>query len=194
MIESYMPAIATALASGMKAFGLIGQGQAGVTAANRRRQAAQFEAAQLEQNAGQAVAASQRVAFQRGQEADLLLSTLRARAAASGAGASDPTVLNLQAGLMQKKAYNLAAALYEGTDRARTMRMQAAGRRYEGEIGVAGAKDARSGYNFAALTSVMSGAADAGTSLSRYSEGIRPAPGSRYMDPGAGMWGYRRDQ
>lgn len=188
MIEAYLPALATAFGSGMKAFGMHQQGQAGVTAAKRRQAAAEFEAKQLEINAGQAKAASQRVAYQRGQDADLALSTLRARAAASGGGASDPTVLNLQAGLMQQKAYNLAAALYEGNDRARTMRMQAAGKRYEGELGVADAKTAKRSYNFAALTSLASG----GASIYRYSDGI--APTSRlYQEDGEGMYGFRGD-
>jgi hypothetical protein len=190
MIQAFLPAILTAAGAGMKAFGMFSQGQAGVTAANRRKTAGEFEAQQLEMNAGQSQAASQRVAFQRGQEADLMLSTLRARAAASGGGASDPTVLNLQASLMQQKAYNLAAALYEGNDKARTMRMSAAGKRYEGDLGVSEAKAARSSYNFAALSSLASG----GASLyEKYSSGIAPAGSRLYQEDGEGMYGYRRD-
>jgi hypothetical protein len=59
----YLPAAMIAFTSGLKAMGLKGQGDALVTAAGRRQQAADFEAQQLEVNAGQAKAASQRDAF-----------------------------------------------------------------------------------------------------------------------------------
>jgi hypothetical protein len=199
MIEAYLPALATAVGSGLKAFGLFSQGQAGVTAANRRKQASEFEAQQMDQNAITSVAASQRVAYARGREADLMLSTLRARAAASGAGASDPTVLNLQAGLMGQKAYNLAAALYEGQDRARTLRMGAAGKRYEGAAGVAGAKEARRAYNFSALSSLATDSV-AESLRTKYSGGITPEAGPpggfgrNKMDDDFDSWIFNRPQ
>jgi len=181
MIQAYLPAMITAFGSGMKAFGMFSQGQAGVTAARQRQAAGEFEAQQLDINAGQAKAGAQRVAFQRGQDADLMLSTLRARAAASGGGASDPTVLNLQASLMQQKAYNLAAALYEGNDRARTMRMSAAGKRYEGATGVEGAKASRRAYNFSALSSLAS---DGASMYEKYGKGLASAKPGESWDYG----------
>lgn len=159
MIPTYVPAALTVVGALSKTFGILGQGFAGVKAAERRQGAAEFEAAQLEQNAGQAKAAAQRVAFQKGVEGDLMLSRLKALAAASGGGATDPTVLNLQAGLMHQKAYNLAAALYRGDDDARTMRMQAAAKRFQGELGVEDAKDARTASFFAAAGTAASGGA-----------------------------------
>ena len=159
MIPTYLPAALTVIGSLSKTLGILGQGAAGVKAAERRKQAAEFEAAQLDQNAGQAKAAAQRVAYQKGVEGDLMLSRLKALAAASGGGATDPTVLNLQAGLMHQKAYNLAAALYRGEDDARTMRMQAAAKRYQADLGVADAEDARTASYFAAAGTAASGGA-----------------------------------
>jgi Tfp pilus assembly protein PilF len=62
----YIPAIVTAFSGGLKAMGLMGMGKAGVQAAERKQQAAQFEATQLRINAGQAKAASQRDAYFKG--------------------------------------------------------------------------------------------------------------------------------
>ena len=159
MIPTYVPATLTVVGSLAKTFGILGQGIAGVRAAERRKDAAEFEAQQLEINAGQAKAAAQRVAYQKGVEGDLMLSRLKALAAASGGGATDPTVLNLQAGLMHQRAYNLASALYRGEDDARTMRMQASAKRTQAENGLEDAKDARTGSYFAAAGSLASGGA-----------------------------------
>lgn len=153
----YLPALALAVGSGMKAAGIMGVGQAGVQAAQRRQQAAQFEADQLRVNAGQAKAASQRDAYFKGLEADKLISAIRARA---GAGGSDPTVLNLIAEASARKAFNMQAALYGGEDKARLMRMQASGKEFDAATGMADAKKARNAYNFQALSTVVSGGAE----------------------------------
>lgn len=157
MIPTFLPAMAIAFSSGLKAFGLAQSGNDAVASAKRRQQANEFEAQQLDINANQSIGAAQRVAFQKGQEGDLMLSRLKALAAASGGGATDPTVLNLQAGLMHQKAYNLASALYSGEEQARSMRMQAAGKRYSGALGVSDAEDTKRGYDFAAIGSLASG-------------------------------------
>jgi hypothetical protein len=159
MIPAFLPATMMALSAGMQAFGILGQGDAAVKAAERRKQAAEFEAQQLDINAGQAVAASQRTAYFEDQKGDLMLSRLKALSAASGAGATDPTVLNLQAGLMQQKAYNLASALYGGEDKARSMRMEASSKRYQADLGLADAEETKSASKLSAAASLLSGGA-----------------------------------
>lgn len=141
----YLPAMAIAFSSGLGAMGQILGGNAMVTAAKRRREAADFEARQLEINAGQAKAASQRQAYFQNLEGEQLISAIRARA---GAGGTDPTVMNIIGRALERQAYNVKAAFYGGEDKARTMQIQAASKRYEGELGV---EDARAGRRAAYL-------------------------------------------
>lgn len=153
---TFLPAMALAFSSGLKAMGQIGQGNALVEGAQRRQQAANFEAEQLRVNAGQAQASAQRDAFFEGQKADLLASSIRAR---MGAGASDPTGLNILSQVMARRAYNMQAALYGGQDKARLMEMQAKSRQYDAALGVEDAKAGRNAQRFSAIGTLASGAA-----------------------------------
>lgn len=152
----YMPAVALAFSSGLKTAGAMGMGKAGVEAASRRQEAAEFEAAQLRINAGQAKAASQRDAYFKGLEGQRLMSAIQARAGASGA---DPTVLNIMAGAMAQKSYNMQAALYGGDEKARLFNMQAAGKQYDAARGMDDAKAAKKSYTLAAFGTAAEGGA-----------------------------------
>jgi hypothetical protein len=88
---------------------------------------AQFQSEQLNVSAGQAQAAAQRSAIDIERQTQLNASRALAVAASSGGGASDPTVVNLLSQNAADGAYRKAAALYEGDDQARSMRLQAAG-------------------------------------------------------------------
>lgn len=161
-IQAFIPAMITVAKSASAMFGAMGQWNSGnslVTASKRKQQAAEFEASQLQTNAGQVMAASERDAFWRGKEGDYALSTLIARAAASGASATDPTILNLAAQLNAKRAYNMAAEIYGGQEAARKMEMQAEAKRYQADVGVADAQKARGSYRLAAGASLFSGGA-----------------------------------
>jgi hypothetical protein len=57
-----------------------------------------------------------------------------ALAAASGGGASSPTVLNIIANLAKEGSYNAARALYAGEEQARLMKIQAIEKRRLGEF------------------------------------------------------------
>jgi len=105
--------------------------------AARKRAAAEFEAGQLEQQAGQAIAASQRTVFSEVRQSKLVQSRAIALAAASGGSASDPTVVNIVAGIASEGAYRQNLALYQGEEKARQLRLSAAADRLSGEIGAA---------------------------------------------------------
>lgn len=107
----------------------LGQMQAG-RAANA---SAKFQAAQLEQRAGQERAAAQRQAIEERRRAALAISRGRAVAAASGGGATDPTVLNVAGGVAAQGEYNALSALFEGEERARGANLQATSARMEGK-------------------------------------------------------------
>lgn len=127
----------------------------------QRQQAANYEAAQLEQNAGQQQAAAQREAAEERKRAQLAQSRALALAAASGAGASDPTVVDIIGDLAQEGSYRSMMQLYQGEDNARLLRQQAATKRYGGEI-------ARQAGKTNAIASILKG----GSSLmSKYSPG-----------------------
>jgi len=130
-------------------------------AGRRKRVASEFEAEQLEQQSGQVVAASQRDALEEKRRADLMASRALALAAASGGGASDPTVVNLIAGLKGEGAYRSAVALYRGEDQARKLRTGARAKRYEGIAAEEGAAYESASYE----TLAMASAFDTGATL-----------------------------
>ncbi len=97
------------------------------------RQASQFEAAQLRQNANSAAAASQRTAFDIDRQTQFATSRALAVASGSGASASDPTVVNMIARDAGQGAYLRAAALYGGQDKSRLDLEQAGAKDFEGK-------------------------------------------------------------
>ena len=99
----------------------------------RDKAAAYYEAEQYRQQASAAQAYGQITAAEERRQAKLAISRTLAVAAASGAGASDPTVVNLVARQAGEGAYRSSVALWEGEDRARQYRMSAEAREYEGD-------------------------------------------------------------
>ena len=141
------------------------------SAGRRAQRTADFKAEQLDQAAGQSRAVSQRKAGEARRRARYTESRALALAAASGGGASDPTVVNIMAGIAGEGEMAAGAALYEGEERARGLEMGATAARMEG----ADAK--RAGFIKAAGT-LMSGYSDSSLT-SKYAEGY--APGDAYM-------------
>ena len=125
---------------------------------------AKFEAKQMMINAGQAKAVAQRDAIEQTRQSGLVQSRILALAAASGGGASDPTIINLIGKQAGQGAYNAAVAIYKGDDRARELEMAAAAKRYEG----ASAKSAGIAKAVGALT---------GTASSLFSKYAQSGPG-----------------
>lgn len=90
------------------------------------------EAKQLERRAGLTRASSQRAAVEERRDARYLASKARARAAASGAGVSDPTLVDIFADIDAGGEYNALARLFEGEEAARGDEFAAKIRRREG--------------------------------------------------------------
>lgn len=87
------------------------------------------EAAQLEAQAGLERASSQRQAIDERRQARLAASRGLAVAAASGASADDPTVVNILADIEGEGEYRALSALYSGEESARGMEADAKARR-----------------------------------------------------------------
>lgn len=96
------------------------------------RRGADFEAQQDTVNAGQQVAASQRAAESQDLNGRLLASRAQAVAAASGGGATDPTVTGIIQRIAGQTAYRSALALYQGNDAARALLTRADAVRFGG--------------------------------------------------------------
>jgi hypothetical protein len=125
------------------------------------RKSAEFQAAQLRQNAGQVKAASQRDAYSTQQQAELVASRALAVAAAGGGGASDPTVVKIMAGIAEEGSYRTAVALYQGEEKARALLNQADAVEYSGKLaqrsGVKGAIGKVIGAGASAIKGVARG-------------------------------------
>lgn len=126
------PQSLNSVGTGIQAGGAIIGGLSHIQFGQQAQQSAEFQAEQLRQNAGQAQATAQHAAYDVDRQAQYTASTALATAAASGGGASDPTVVSLISRNAGEFAYRKAVALYQGDDKARLMNMQADAKEYEG--------------------------------------------------------------
>lgn len=103
-------------------------------AGQQRKAAAEFEANVLEGQASNVVGAAQRDMLDVQRQTRLAQSRAVALAAASGGGASAPTVTKLVGDLAKEGSYNAARALYAGEEKAFLMQQQAEQLRKSGEF------------------------------------------------------------
>lgn len=114
------------------AFGMVGslvQSGAQQDAAAAEAASLDSQAKQLDQQATQARAAGQRQMIERQRQTDLTRSTLQARAAASGAGAEDDTVLGLDQGILGRGEEQALTELANGENQGRGLNDQAMAKR-----------------------------------------------------------------
>lgn len=124
---------------------------------------AEYEASQLRYKAGQERASAQRAAEQERRKGRLAASRARAVAAASGGGATAPTVMDILSTLRGQSEYNAGVAMYEGEETAKGLEAQAENTEAEGKYARAAANyrakyTKRLGYLNAAGTLVSGGA------------------------------------
>lgn len=125
---------ANAIGTLMRAGGEFASGQNSQDYGDAAEAAALATAEQLRQRAGQVQAGAQRAAFSVDREAKYTASRALAIAAASGGGASAPTVVSLIAKNASEFAHRRSVALYNGQDEARTLNMKADVAEYEGKV------------------------------------------------------------
>ena len=179
--EAYIPAALT-LAGSVMGYSGANKAASGARLAGARTAGARaFEAKQLRQNAGQEVAASQRAALEERRQANLVASRQLALAAASGAGASDPTVVQMIARTAREGSYRASVALYGGEERARQLRMAAAGKDYEGASALEGAEVQASAYKTAGVGELLKGG---GSLFAKYGFGGPAAGGNAVLTSG----------
>jgi hypothetical protein len=127
------PVSVNTTAGNLESFGSYMSAASHVQFGIKARQAAQFQADQLRQNANSAQAAAQRGAAEIDRNTEFVTSRALAVAAGSGGGASDPTVVNMIARVAGEGAYQRASALYAGVDQARLDQESADAKLYEGK-------------------------------------------------------------
>lgn len=154
---SFIPAALTVASMVTGAQGASAAAKGAKAAARANATAAKFQADQLRVNAGQQIAAGQAAAFEQERQARLVASGQLARAAASGAGASDPTINTLISRTAKEGSYRAAVALYQGEDAARQMRMAAAGKEYEAAAGISAGESQAQVYKLAGQTAILKG-------------------------------------
>lgn len=140
-------------ASAVSAVGTIAAGSA-------QNASAEFQAKQLDQQAAEEKAASQREAARVKKERDFILSRQQAVAAASNLGALDETVQDLAGDVVQEGAFQERMVRYGGDERAKGRRMQAAAARMEGAA-------AKTGSYFSAGGTILGGLGSFASDYSR---------------------------
>lgn len=135
------------------------------------RQAAEYQAAQLRQNANNAEGSGQRQAADVDLQSKYIASAALATAAASGGGASDPGVVTLMARNAAESAYKRSVALYQGEDRARALRMSADAKEYEGKSVLANSIGVGASQFFGAGSTLIRGSAKDASLFQRFGGG-----------------------
>ncbi len=149
--------VASVAAGAIKARNTLAAGRAEQQAARARQQALDHQAEQARQQAGQDRATSQRAAIEQRRRAKLLESKALARAAASGAGAGDPTVENILGDIGAEGEFRALAELFVGEERALGLETQADLRNFEGRQERRAGDVARSASKSTAFSQVFSG-------------------------------------
>ncbi len=146
-----------------------GAGKSAVAEGQAIKAAKEAEAAQMLVNAGQARATSQRKAMGEQKRTKYVQSALQARAAASGGGALDPTIMDITGDIAAEGDYRRRAALYEGDDATRVYNNAAALKRWEGDQAVRAGQIKRNSANTSAAGTLLGGFAQA-TAFGKWGE------------------------
>jgi hypothetical protein len=170
----------TAAGTAVSAMGTIAGGNAAAEAGERQQEAYYYRAKQEEQAAQESRASAQRAALEKRREGRFLQSKLQARAAASGAGADDPTVLDLAAGIAQRSEYDALFDMYRGENRARGLEDQAKGSRMTGDAERIEGINRKKASRIQAIGTIIGGASSMAGTYSDYTRRLPPPSTSRY--------------
>lgn len=160
---TFLAAAGTVLSAGAGIAGAKMQSDAAAQQGEYQARVAEMQALALQQEAQQKQAAAQREMITREKQKDLLLSRQQAVAAASGGGATDPTILQLMGTTAGQGEYNALSALYEGDVQAQSLNYQADIERYK-------AMRARQAIGPAQSAALLSGVSSFGSALSGLSK------------------------
>lgn len=143
--------------------------RAAKAAAKQAKKAGKYESQQYTQQANAERATAQRQSIEERRASRIAQSRAIAVAAASGGGASDPTVTKIVGDLAADGEYNALSALYSGEEAARGLEMAGAGSLYEGNNAASAYRARANAYRNAARGTAIGTALDGmGTFFEKY--------------------------
>jgi hypothetical protein len=155
--------------------------------AQMKQQAANFQAAQIRENAGGEIAAAQRQAFDVDQKTNMLRSSAVADAAAGGVNAGAGSAVTNQSGIVQRGRYQSSMDLWNGQNRATGLLNQARGVQYTGYMDALAGEEAKRASYLSAMSTIAGG----GASMMRMYGGSAPGGGQMtWTDMGTGGVSY----
>lgn len=146
----------------------VARGEAAQAIGARRAAEQQYESKELEAEAASSRGVGLRAAQDQVRNAMFVNSAALARAAASGAGASDPTVMTVISRTAGEGAYRAALAMYEGEAQARLDLAKAGAMNFEARTNLSDAALAREQANMGAASTVLTGATRAMSLYQKY--------------------------
>lgn len=146
----------TAVGGGLAAASTLAGGNFAKTAGQMQQQGKNFEATQLEDNAGDEIAASQRQMLDTQEKTRLAMSTSRARAGASGVDAGVGSPAENEGELAQRGSYHALMDLWQGQSNATGLLNRAAGTRYSGVLDEMGGEAKQTASELAAAGTLAS--------------------------------------
>ena len=155
----------TAVGGAISAAGTLAGGAAAAQAGKMQQQADEYQAEQLDSNATQAIASSQRQMLDTNLKTNLAISSSTANAAANGVNAGTGSAATNAGNLAARGSYQAAMDLFNGKATATGLQNQAQGVRYSGEMAAIGGAAQQSASELAAAGTL---AGSAGTGLSQY--------------------------
>lgn len=147
------------LGTGLDIYGNLESGKGAASEGARRKVEAQFAKQQADEDSIAVFASAQRDAFEENRKAELVSSRALAVAAASGGGASDPSVVNMISQIKGEGVYRAGIALYDGEAKARKLRIQGQAYALEGDNAVVSGLNRQQAYRVKALGSTAKGVA-----------------------------------
>lgn len=181
--QQRLPLMDNAIGGALEGFGANMGAMSHVMYGIQAQRANQFQATQLRQEANSVQGAAQRDAFNVQRQTDLVTSRALAVAAASGGGASDPTVVNIIARDAGQGAYEKAVALYGGADKARYLQEQASAKEFQGREELINSGEVALGQGASGVASILRSQARGSSLYSRFA-GNGPPTMVSGTDPG----------
>lgn len=127
-----------------------------IAAGKAQKESAYYQAQQYELKSKEEAAAGQREAMEAERNKQLVLSKQQSLAAASGLGATDPTIVELAGETAKRGTYQAQMLRYGGEERATGLRAQAVASRMSGDAALAGAQASAAGSIIGGFGSMFS--------------------------------------
>lgn len=187
----YVGTAATVAGTAMSYMGQRAAAKGTIAAGQAAKQAADYEAAQLDIKANEERAAARVEADEFLRRKELALSSGQAKGAASGFTSTDPSSLAIADEISRYGTVQEQMALYGGESRAEGTKAQAAGRRFEGNAALQGAGLKAKGQKLEAAGTILGGISTLASRFAPASTTSSSDSAFRFGQPMKGPGGWR---